>query len=122
MPNKILIVEKNQAFHDLYKAMLEDRNYEIISAYDWTEAKNKVEQKTPDLIISEVQLDGITGEMFFMYLKTTPEYTEVPVIIISSYSQKNFKDHIKNDPNFVYIDKYDLTEEKLLEMLDNELQ
>jgi CheY-like chemotaxis protein len=44
MAKKILIVEDEPQFHDIYKAMLDDKDYDIISAYDGDEALEKVEE------------------------------------------------------------------------------
>ena len=119
MPNKILIVENDQRYHDLYKSMLEGRNYDIISAYDWTVAKKRVEQENPDLIITEMQLEMSKVETIFLHIRELLEYADMPVIIISAFSQRYL---MGIDLDFVYIDKSDLTEEKLIEEVDKKLQ
>jgi len=43
MGKTIMIVEDEQAFHDLYTMMLEDTDYEIVRAYDGDEALAKLE-------------------------------------------------------------------------------
>ena len=45
MGKTVMIVEDEQAFHDLYTMMLEDTDYEIIRAYDGDEALAKLEEK-----------------------------------------------------------------------------
>ena len=119
MPNKILIVGNDQRYHELYKAMLEGRDYDIISAYDLTEAKKIVDQEDPDLIITDMQLEMSKGEMLFLHLKELFEHADVPVILISAFSQRYLKGI---DLDFVHIDKFDLTDEKLIEEVDKKLQ
>ncbi len=56
MNKTIMIVDDEQHFHDRYAAMLEDSNYEVISVYDGDEALSKLEEKKPDLIITDIVL------------------------------------------------------------------
>jgi CheY-like chemotaxis protein len=114
MGKTIMIVEDDQYFHDLYKAMLEDTGYEITHAYDGDEAMSVLEQKKPDLIILDIVLDMVTGDTFFLYLKSMPECADIPVIIISSFPKRNYKSLKDVEPNLVFLDKT-VTKEKLLE-------
>ncbi len=122
MVKKILIIEDEEPFHTLYKAMLEDNDYDIISAYDGDEAMEKVVQEKPDLIITDILMDMVTGDTFFLYLKGMPEHADTPVIIISAFSQKEYKGLMAIDPNLVYIEKSKLTEEKLVAAVEGKLQ
>jgi hypothetical protein len=48
-------------------------------------------------------------------------FSDIPVIIISSTPQKQFKSLKKIDPNLVYLNKVDLTKERLLDEVDKKL-
>ncbi len=118
MAKKILIVEDEKPFHDIYEAMLEDKGYDIICAYDGGEAMEKLQQEKPDLIITDILMDMISGDTFVLYLKGMPEYADVPVIIISSMPQKQFNNLKEIDPKLVYLNKADLTTKRLIEEVD----
>lgn len=122
MAKRILIIEDEEPFHVLYKAMLEDKGYDIVSAYDGDDAMEKVKQEKPDLIITDILLDMVTGDTFFLYLKGMPEYADVPVIMISAFSQREYKGLKDIDPGLVYIEKSKLTEEKFLAEVEKKLQ
>ncbi len=122
MTKKIMIVEDEKSFQELYKAMLEDRSYDIICVFDVDEAKKKVDEYNPDLIILNMFLDKVTGELFFLYLKSIPKYADISVIIISGYPQNQFTSLKKADPNLVYIEKPYLTEKILLEEVEKKLK
>ena len=115
MSKKIMIVEDEKAYHDLYKIMFEGKDYDINYAYDGDEAMQALEHNKPDLIILDMLLDMVTGDTFFLHIKGMPKYADIPVIIISSFSKKQYKNLKKIDPNLVYIEKPYLTKEKLLE-------
>ena len=118
MSKKIMIVEDEKAFQDLYTVMFEDKGYDIICAYDGDEAMAKLEEEKPDVIILDMLLDMVTGDTFFLYLKGMPEYADIPVLVISALSEKQYKNLRKIDPNLVYIEKSYLTKERLLEEVD----
>ena len=114
----ILIVEDEQNFHDLYEVMLEGTGCEIIRAYDGYEALEKLTEKKPDLIILDLLMNMITGDTFFLHLKTMPDYADIPVIIISAYSERRYKNLRKTDPNLIFIEKQYLTKERLLDEVE----
>lgn len=122
MNKKIMIVEDEKAYHDLYKVMFEGKDYEINYAYDGDEAMQALEQNKPDLIILDMLLDMVTGDTFFLHIKGMSKYADIPVIIISAFSEKQYKNLKKIDPNLVYIEKTYLTKEKLLEEVEDKLR
>ena len=121
MSKKIMIVEDEKAFHDLYRIMFEGRDYDISYIYDGDTAMEKLEEDRPDLIILDMLLDMVTGDTFFLHLKGMAEYADIPVIIISAFSEKQYKNLKKVDPNLVYIEKSYLTKERLLEEVEKKL-
>jgi len=114
----ILIVEDEQNLHDLYEVMLEDTGCEIIHAYDGYDALEKLTEKKPDLIILDLLMNMITGDMFFLHLKNMSDYADIPVIIISGYSERRYKNLRKTDPNLIFIEKQYLTKERLLDEVE----
>jgi DNA-binding response OmpR family regulator len=122
MTKKIMIVGDEKGFQDLYKVMFEVSSYDIIYVFDGGEAMQKVDEYNPDLIILDLLLDMLTGELFFLHLKSISKYKDIPVIIISAFPQSKFKGLKNVDPNLVYIEKFCLTEEILLEEVERKLK
>ncbi len=54
MNKTVMIVDDNQRFHDTYKAMLENSDYEVISVCNEEEALSKLKEKKPDLVIINI--------------------------------------------------------------------
>ena len=121
MAKKILIVDDEKRFHEMYSMMLGGKDYNLIFAYDGEEALEIVKDNKPDLIILDMIMDMVTGDTFFLYLKGYDGLADVPVVIISSTPQKKYKSLKKIDPNLLFIDKADLTKEKLLEVVEKKL-
>ncbi len=110
----IMIAEDDQIFHDLYTEMLEDTDYRLIHVYDGEEALLEVEKEKPDLIILDIVMNLVTGDMFFLYLRNILECEEIPVIIISNHSKRDYKSLMDVEPNLTFFDKT-VTKEKLLD-------
>ena len=118
MIKTILIVDDEQNYHDLYEVMLEGTGCEIIHAYDGYEALENLAEMKPDLIILDLLMNMITGDMFFLHIKNMLDYADIPVIIISAYSDRRYKYLKKTDPNLVFIGKQYLTRERLLDEVE----
>jgi CheY-like chemotaxis protein len=121
MKKKIMIVEDEKDFQEMYAGMFEGRGYNLIYAYDGDEAMQILEDNKPDLIILDMIMDMVTGDTFFLHLKGYDEFKNIPVLIISSTSQKQFKNLFRIDPNLAYINKADLTKERLFEEIYKKL-
>jgi len=122
MNKTIMIVEDEKDFHEIYAMMLEGRDYKLIYAYDGEEAKPMLEDKKPDLIIMDTIMGMVTGDTFLLHLKGHDDLADIPVIIISSSNpQKQLIGLKKIDPNLLYLNKADLTKERLLEVVEKKL-
>lgn len=120
MDKTIMIIEDELHFQDLYKAILENTDYEIICAYDGNEALEKLDEKRPDLIILDILLNMITGDTLFFYLKSMPGYADIPIIIATSASKSTFRNLIEMDPDLVFLEKT-LVWENLIEEIRNKI-
>ncbi len=121
MAKKIMIIDDEKDFQEIYAIMLEGRGYDLIYAYDGDEAMQMLNDNIPDLIILDMVMDLVQGDTFFLYLKGFQEFSDIPIIIISSIPQKQFKGLTKIDPTHVYLNKATLTKEILLKEVDKKL-
>lgn len=97
----ILVVEddKNQLL--LYKQELSLEGYDIITAQDGCEAVKRVKEKTPDLIIMDINLPKMSGiEAMGRILS---EHKKIPIIINTAYS--SYKDNFMSWSADAYIVK-----------------
>ncbi len=117
MSKTVMIVEDEHHYHEIYEQMLEDTNYELIRAYDGVEALSRLHEVKPNIIILDMLMDMMTGDTFFLLLKSMSEFADIPVIIISALPESEFKNLRKLDPNLIYIDKMDVTRQRLFDEL-----
>ncbi len=121
MAKNILIVDDEREFQEIYTIMLENLGFNFTYAYDGDEAMQMINEYVPDLIIMDMIMDMVTGDTLFLHLKGFQEFSEIPIIIISSMPEKQYKNLKKIDPTLAYLNKANLTKQRLIEELDKEL-
>ena len=62
MPYKILVVEDEPDINGLLVKILKEADYHTIQAFSGTEAKLLLERESPDLILLDLMLPGMSGE------------------------------------------------------------
>ncbi|MFC1821108.1 response regulator [Thermodesulfobacteriota bacterium] len=85
---KILIVDDEDMNIKLITAMLSGDNYELTSALSGEEALSKVAEGTPDLILLDVMMPGMSGLEVCQKLKQDEERKIIPVIIVTALRDK----------------------------------
>lgn len=81
MSRTILVVDDDEKLNRLLKRFLKDFGYDIYSAVDADEGLKKVRTVTPDLIILDVMLPGMSG---FDVCKRIRESSAVPIIMLTA--------------------------------------
>lgn len=84
MKNTLLIVDDDEVMVLLLKKLFE-KKYIVFTASDGVEAMCYLSQGIlPDLIISDLLMENITGYEFIKHLLTSILYKTIPVVIVSS--------------------------------------
>lgn len=74
----IAIIEDDVHIGDIIEKSLHSEGYQTCRAYSGTEAQYLLAEKKPDLILLDLMLPGMTGEMLL------PQIQDIPVIVISA--------------------------------------
>jgi DNA-binding response OmpR family regulator len=80
---KILIVEDDSDFQDIYQLFLQGESFQVLTALNGKEAVAILEKETPDLIILDLIMPLMDGEEFYVWLRAQEKWQHVPVIIAS---------------------------------------
>ncbi len=83
MPKKILIIDDDPNIVKYIGALMTDNGYEIIEAYDGTEAEQILKETRPDLITLDLEMPKKWGPRFYRNMTKTKGYEEIPVIVVS---------------------------------------
>ena len=85
---RILIVDDDQGILQILKKNLEPQGYEILTASDGQEGLKSARQKNPNLIILDLMLPLLDGYKICRMLKFDRKFKDIPIIMLTSCSQK----------------------------------
>ena len=86
---KILLVDDDPDFVAATKTVLESRpDYKLFTASDGVFALSTAKAEKPDLIILDVIMPFEDGFAAARQLKADPELSKIPIIILTSFSQR----------------------------------
>ncbi len=85
---KILLVDDDPDFVEATRIVLESAPYDVTVAYNGDEALLKVGEVNPDLIILDIIMPEQDGFKVCEALKSDPELSKIPVIMLTSLSQR----------------------------------
>jgi CheY-like chemotaxis protein len=88
----LMVVEDNEASRDALSRRLERRGYRVLLAVDGHEAVSKGRSAKPDLILMDLGLPGIDGWEATRQLKSDPETSHIPIIVLSAHAMTNDRD------------------------------
>lgn len=80
---KILIVEDDSDFQDIYRLYLQGEAFRVLTAMNGKEALAVLEKETPDLIILDLIMPVMDGEEFYGMLRSQEKWRLIPVIVAS---------------------------------------
>lgn len=83
MNDKILVVEDDTDINRLLLRLLSEAGYETLQAFSGTEAKLLLDKESPDLILLDLMLPGISGEELLHDIRNG-KCPYVPVLVISA--------------------------------------
>lgn len=89
---KILVIDDDPDFRDAVTPVLESALYDVVTASNQEEGKEKIFSDKPDLILLDIMMDSLfDGFSFCHSIKTSDEYKEfqdTPIIFISAVKEK----------------------------------
>ncbi len=90
--DKILIADDMETFLRLEKMLLERSGYEIIMAKTGGEAIKKIQMEKPALVFLDMLMPDMNGDAVCRFVKTNKSLKDIPVIMVSTKSEPEYKD------------------------------
>ncbi len=87
--SKVLLVEDSKFLRMATEHALSKAGYLVSTAADGEEALQVANDKLPDIILLDMMLPKISGPNVLKALKENPATMHIPVIVLTSLSQKN---------------------------------
>ena len=86
---KVLLVDDSKFLRMANEHALSKAGYQVSTAADGEEALRVANAKLPDIILLDMMLPKISGPEVLKTLKANPATKDIPVIVLTSLSQKN---------------------------------
>jgi len=86
---KILLVEDSKPMRKENESALLCAGYEVITAEDGETALLAAKEQKPDLVLLDMILPKMSGPEVLKHLKADPATAEIPVVVLSSLTEKN---------------------------------
>ena len=87
--SKVLLVEDSKFLRMANERALSKAGFEVSTAADGEEALKVAADKLPDIILLDMLLPKLSGPDVLKALKANPATRGIPVIVLTSLSQKN---------------------------------
>ena len=81
MKSRILVVDDEESIREFLEIMLKKENYEVTTAEDGARAKELLQKKSFDMIISDMQMPNVTGIELLKYVKEN--YSDIVFMMIT---------------------------------------
>ncbi len=85
----LLVVDDDKFQHKILASILHSKNYRLLFAASGLEALSVLRKVRPDLILMDVNMPGMDGVEVTRCLKATPRLVDIPVIMITSQSDRS---------------------------------
>ena len=99
---KILVVDDEPDAVAYLTAILEDNDYEVISAHNADKGIELLEKDPPDLILADVMMPGASGLDFILRVRRSSTCSRLPIILITG------KAEILEDKCHSYLERYNV--------------
>jgi two-component system CheB/CheR fusion protein len=84
---QLLIVEDSPTQAELLRATVEEAGFSAIVARDAETALDLLDEKTIDLVISDIVMPGISGYDLCRRIKSSGEHSQIPVMLLSTLNE-----------------------------------
>jgi len=81
----ILIVDDNADAREMLKLILSDEGVSVITAADGQQALDLINDRPPDLIVTDIQMPRVDGIQLIKRIRKRPELRAVPIIVMSAF-------------------------------------
>jgi DNA-binding response OmpR family regulator len=82
---KVLLVEDDADYAEIYRLRLESDGYAVLVAPDGEAALEMMQRVVPDLVYLDLRMPRLDGFGMLSALRANPETAHVPVIVLTNY-------------------------------------
>jgi CheY-like chemotaxis protein len=80
----VLVLESESAASDFMRSYLSSEGYEVVIVETVAQARSVLEERTPSLLIAEIEGEGMPGYSLCSHCKETPRLKPIPIMLMTS--------------------------------------
>ncbi|TPW18302.1 MAG: response regulator receiver modulated metal dependent phosphohydrolase [Halothiobacillaceae bacterium] len=84
---QILVVDDNEMNRDMLSRRLQKQGYTVETAYDGSDAWQRVQSSQYDLVLLDIQMPVMDGRQVLQHMKGLASTKDIPVIVISAQNE-----------------------------------
>src|ERR1051326_6072517 len=84
--SRILIIDDDESFRAVLAKMLEGQGHDVLQASAGAEGVQLARVEKPDLILCDVELGGVGGNLVLYAVRRDPQLAALPFVLMSGYS------------------------------------
>ncbi len=119
---KILVVDDDQSLSSVITTALEKEGFSTLSSNTGKDALNKAHSDNSELILLDQVLADTSGNEVLKSLKSDGQTKNIPVIMITNFSQEEFVKQAINQGAIDYIFKYKVEVVDIVNKIKNALK
>ena len=81
---KVMVIDDSKTIRRTAESLLQKEGCEVVTAIDGFDALAKIADTNPDIIFVDIMMPRLDGYQACALIKNNPEYTNTPVIMLSS--------------------------------------
>ena len=105
MPKTVLIVEDNDLNMKLFNDLLEAHGYLTLKTASGTEALELAKNHRPNLILMDIQLPEVSGEVVIQWVKADESIKHIPIVAVTAFAMKGDEERILSKGCEAYLSK-----------------
>jgi two-component system chemotaxis response regulator CheY len=91
MSATILTVDDSRTMRDMLKVALMDAGYRVVQAVDGMHGLEVLEQETPHVIITDINMPKLDGFGFIESVRRDPRFLGIPILVLTTESSPEKK-------------------------------
>jgi DNA-binding response OmpR family regulator len=119
--SKIAIIEDDQAISQMYRIKFEAEGYEVETAENGKLGLGLVEQMKPDIILLDLMMPEMTGDVMLAELRKQPWGKKIKVVILTNMGEQEIPESVKQLGVSAVILKADMTPRQVAELVKTQL-
>jgi two-component system, chemotaxis family, chemotaxis protein CheY len=94
-PKTILTVDDSRTMRDMLLLTLKEAGYDVIQAEDGEDGLEKLAERRPDAIITDINMPRLDGFGFIEKVRQDPSNISVPILVLTTESEQDRKERAR---------------------------